>query len=215
MTQIKLGIGIPAYGGKVSVEHTRMWLEVGAALADNRERFTLTLPLAHIDVCQVDKARGLLIDAAIEAKCDWLLMLDADTYVEDGVQLLQMISSADRDGFVAAVAPVLRRSAEGARRPEEFAAYVDGEPLAYSELVGGHRDLIPIDEAGAACMAIKVSWVYARLRDDQPWFRFTKYRSEDRDFCQRVRQAGGSIACDRRVRTRHVNKPGVLRWDGA
>lgn len=218
MTQIKLGIGIPAYGGKVSAAHTRMWLEVGAALADNRERFVLTLPIAHVDVCQVDKARNMLVDMATRAQCDWLLMLDADTYVEDGVQLLQMISSADREGYKVVVGAVPRRNTDGTRELMAYRREVGVE--GYHRMAAVTDDalraepgpLVQIDEAATACMAINIPFVADQV--PMPVFEFTSFASEDRHFCRRVAQRLGRIAVDKRVQTRHVNKPAVLTWDG-
>lgn len=225
MSQIKLGIGLPAYGGKISAEHSRMWLEVGCALADSRERFKLVMPPSIVDVCQVDKARSILVEGAIATGCDWLVMLDADTWCEDGVQLLQMISSADRQGFQVVVGAVRRRHVEGKRgdkdelmiyhRIHTLGADRDerGKLHALDHLANAHGDLIDIDAAATACMAVSIPFVVKEL--ERPWFKFTPEESEDLDFCRRITAAGGSIAVDRRVQTRHVNRPAVLRYDGA
>lgn len=218
MSIIKLGIGLPAYGGKISAEHARMWLEVGHALAASSGRFVLTMLPSIVDVCQVDKARCMLVDAAIEAQCDWLLMLDADTWVAEGYQLLVMISEAERQGSHVVVGAVPRRNTDGTRELMAYQAWA-GEvtsgiaAVTDAGLQIAATDLIPITEAATACMAINLPFVTKHLA--RPWFRFTETASEDRDFCRRINHAGGVIVVDRRVQTRHLNRPAVLTWDGA
>ncbi len=218
-TPLRLGVGIPAYGGKVSMEHTRMWMDFGHVLATSEARFTLTM-FGTVDVCGIDRARNLLVKQAIMAGCDWLLMLDADTWVDDGAELLRMISDADRQDFMVVAGAVPRRHADGTR---ELAVYRrasdDAEaplvPLDDAELALDFANNKPIDDiiqiaaAGTACMAIKMEHI-AGLGGDYA-FSFTAHESEDLSFCRRVRAVGGRIGCDRRVATRHLNRPSILR----
>lgn len=207
--QLRLGIGIPAYGGKVSAEHTRMFLELGHALASSEARFMVTMPIAIVDVCQVDKARSMLVDMAIEADCTWLLQIDSDTWVEDPYTLLQMISDADRAMHSVAVAAVPRRNLDGSRELMVYSP--DGAAYGDLYLQAHPDDLVPIAAAATACMAVRMD-VVKRL--DQPWFRFTERRSEDLDFCDRIRERGHTLVCDRRVKARHLNRPAILHGLG-
>ncbi len=54
---IKLGIGLPAYGAKISMWHAQMWLTLGAALAQSSKRFELRM-IGYVDACGVDVAVG-------------------------------------------------------------------------------------------------------------------------------------------------------------
>lgn len=218
MTQIKLAIGIPAYGGSVSAEHIKMWTELGFVLANSPQRFQL-VSHGYVDINGIDNARNHLLKVATEARADWLLMIDADTWVEAygqgegeadaGFQLLRMISEADRAGAAIVVAPVARRKmADDGRR--EIMAYrrgraprIAGEELIAidsSELLSGDT-LIEIDAAATAVFAVRLSAVgFAK-------FQFTDTLSEDLEFCRQIKMAGGKVFVDRRVRTGHKSRP--------
>lgn len=211
--QIQLGIGVPAYGGRVVTGHVHMWLTLGHTLAVSSARFALRYR-GLVDVCGVDVARNELCEGAIAAGCDWLLMVDADTWVEDGTSLLQMISTADRQGADVAVGPVLQR---GSDEPH-LMAYVhelsdDGfvrRPLAPSLLDGR---VVPCHAAATAVMAIRIATL-VKLR--RPWFRFDyidgthRFLGEDLAFCARIRERAGTIVVDGRVKTRHLQRPRTL-----
>lgn len=234
---IRIGFGIPAYGGKVVMQHARMWLTVGHTLAASEHRFTCVLPPATIDVCRVDVARNFLVHRARDAKCDWLLMIDSDTWVEDGFALLEMIAEADKHDCAVVVAAVPRRHVKAATATEASSSY--NELMVYRQLStqavlrsdknikdmktvpffnptyppdytkrGEH--LIEVAGAATACMAINMSDVEDMLEDDEPMFRFTKYLSEDLDFCERITNNGGSVVFDPRVTAYHLNRAETL-----
>lgn len=218
MTQIKLAIGIPAYGGLVSAEHCKMWMELGFILANSPERFALA-SMGYVDINGIDNARNHLLHAATEMRADWLLMIDADTWVEAygtqpdeqdaGFQILRMISEADRAGAAIVAAPVARRKmADDGKR--EVMAYrrgraprIAGEELVAidsSELQSGDT-LIEVDAVATAVFAIRLSAVgFAK-------FEFTKELSEDLEFCRQIKLAGGKVFIDRRVRSGHKSRP--------
>ncbi len=203
---IKIGFGVPAYGGKISAEHARMWLLMGHALACSEERFTCMLPVAIIDVCGIDTARNLLMTASL-GLCDWLVMIDADTWVKDPHELLAMVSNADRANAAVVVAPVVRRNLDGSRELMVYQFMTDDGKL-YSmrdEALGPGPTAI--DAAATACMAINMKFAE---KLDRPFFRFTATHSEDKDFCLRVRALGGVILADPRVTTYHLNRPAIL-----
>ncbi len=190
MTIIHLGFGIPAYGGKVAAEHARMWLELGHTLASSEERFNVRMPVMLVDVCQVDKARNMIVEAAFQSHCDWLLMIDADVWIEDPWTLLRMISEADKAGHEVAVAPVQRRRLSDQR----------------GQLGEGHGRLsMGRVRQATACMAMRLGAL------PRPWFQFLPNRSEDLNFCDRIRERHGTIVADRRVQTCHSNRPEILR----
>lgn len=201
--QLRVGYLLPAYGGFIVSEHARMWTEFGFCAAASSERFALVL-MGYRDICGIDMARSKIMDDAVEAGLDWLLMIDSDTWVEDGQALLQMISDADKQDASIVVAPVRqRRVGDG---ESHLMIYRKGMPH-FMELP--RRDgLFPIDRAATACMAIHLDDIVREL--DQPWFRFTPTAAEDLDFCDRVKDRGGIILCDPRVRTFHRSRPAVL-----
>jgi len=113
---IKLGIGIPCYGSKLDVGHAAMWLGIGAALAMAQDRFKLQW-MSEYHVNGIDLCRNTIIYDAMKADCDWVFMIDADTFhrstgadgvcdaVGDaGVDIAQMIRDADRGQVAVEVA---------------------------------------------------------------------------------------------------------------
>lgn len=218
MSQIRLAIGIPAYGGSVSAEHIKMWTELGFVLANSSERFAL-VSHGYVDINGIDNARNHLLQVATEARADWLLMIDADTWVEAygsgpdemdaGFQILRMLSEADRAGAAIVAAPVARRKmADDGKR--EVMAYrrgraprIAGEELCAidsSELQSGDT-LVEVDAVATAVFAVRLSAVgFAK-------FEFTKELSEDLEFCRQIKMAGGKVVVDRRVRSGHKSRP--------
>lgn len=108
---IKLGIGLPAYGSKLDVGHAAMWLGLGAALLDARDKITLTW-FSEYHINGIDLCRNTIVYDAMAAGCDWVFMIDADTFhhsagsggIADaigdaGVDIIQMIRDADRGQY--------------------------------------------------------------------------------------------------------------------
>lgn len=221
--RLRLAVGIPAYGDALTAWQARMWMEFGSTLGGSEKRFELVM-FSHVDTNPIDKARNMLLDQAVEHKADWLLMIDADTWVESnnspdaldaGALLLRMISEADRAGASIVAAPVMRRDME----PHDAMIYrlpygqrwdMKLEHVDRSIWFDGKTPL-EIDAAATAVFAINISeikrtrrWTY-----ELPRFAFNGALSlsEDFDFCRQVREAGGKILCDPRVRTGHKSRP--------
>lgn len=232
--RIRLAVGIPAYGGNVSAHHCRMWTEFGNTLGGSLERFEL-VTFDYFDVNGIDQCRNLMLVRAIEAQADWLLMIDADTWVEPskedqqaqsdaGFLLLRMISEAARisdaapSRIGAVVAPVMSRVVPGKDVPHQMAyveqhwetteARFDGKPPARSGTTfepiefGAKGGMTEIDRAATAVFALNVPFaVEHRLS-----FKFDGKLSEDHFYCKSVREAGGRILADTRVRTGHMSR---------
>jgi len=214
---IRLAIGVPAYGGRVVAEHLRMFLELGHSLALSTSRFQLASG-GYLDVCGIDKARNDLVESAVKASADWLLMIDADTWVvpdgEDdaGFQLLRMISEADRAGAWVVGAPVIRRYGGGHSReimayrwsklntsfPPQVPHDAVLQPLDDDDVQDKLQD---VDALATAVLAINLH----KTKDFK--FRFTERLSEDLNFCKDVLGNGGPILLDGRVRTAHLSRP--------
>ena len=224
-TIIKLGIGLPAYGAKISMWHAQMWLTLGAALAQSSNRFELRM-LGYVDACGVDVARNRLVADALERDCDWLLMVDADTWTDDGASLLQMISDAERyDAHiaVAVVAAAVPRRDPDDTRPTVYRRVIGTkragndaqEHFVYEPIVVAGDQLMPVDSVGAALMALNLHFLRGVT---PPWFEFkwhpgdvAPFRSEDHVLCERARAAGWEVLVDPRVNTCHLQRPVVTR----
>lgn len=215
--QLKLGIGLPAYGGRVSMYVGEALFHLGYALASAENRFVFS-SFAKLDVCGVDIARNRIVDSAIQAGLDWVLMIDSDTHwePENAFDVLQMISSADHAGAAVVAAPVPKRDPSDSHLMVYRETGAGRVPLTREQLAseGMSDPLVDITSAATALMAIDVGFVKEKL--SPPWFRFVwqddsiKFLSEDLYFCGRVLAAGGRIVCDSRFIARHLQRPEVL-----
>ncbi len=215
--QIRLAVGVPAYGGEVTVQHGRMWTEFGNVIGASDGRFRMTM-FGFVDVNPIDRARNQLLAQAMLHTSTWLLMVDADTWAEGddiddaGVQLLRMVSDAARRGAVLVGAPVvLRSTGQDAKKLNVYLAPgEDGKhvPLDASWVAEQRRALVPVHAIGAAICAINLTKL-AELDIDPPVsYAFTPKLSEDLDFCRQIREHFGdsAIYADPRVITGHSSR---------
>lgn len=212
---LKISLGVPAYGSMVHAGHIRMWAEIGNTIGASPDRFQLT-DLGYVDLNGIDRARNWLLAKAFKLGADWLVMIDADTWIESvgaedaGFQLARMVSDADRAGAIIVGAPVARR---GAERHEVMVYRGDPrsskpgqlEPISVEEL---GRGLKPVDALATAVFAVKITAI------GECRFAFTDELSEDLDFCAQVRNHAAfhrpltpAILVDTRVNTRHLSRP--------
>lgn len=214
MSQIKLAIGLPAYTGQITAFAFRMWLDLGAMLRASEARFKL-VQTNLIETCGIDVARNRLVAEALEVGADWLLMIDADTWHEDGSDILQMISDADRMAQHTKVGAVAAQVPK--RDPDDthlmVYRYLNEKRYPATLPSGGIAD---IDAAATAMMAINLNFIREH-KLKAPWFKFewrdgdTKpFQGEDLYFCARVREAGGVILGDGRFIAKHLQRPQVI-----
>jgi hypothetical protein len=216
MSKLRLAVGIPAYGNHIVGEHAKMWLEFGSILNNSPERFELA---GHIlvDTNPVDRARNLLIAHAMTHNADWLLMIDADTWVisdmpnafgvapdvDAGFMLLRMISEAAHAGATLVSAPVVRRVSHDYDR-RELAVYehAHASPHGLRPLEPENLPMRMVEAyaVGAACLAMDLR----KIGDAQ--FTLKPDLSEDLDFCAQIRALDGKILVDGRVRTGHLSR---------
>lgn len=186
--------------------------------------------IADIDMNGIDNARNALLYTARQAKAvdagrgiDWLLMIDSDTWVQTGSELIRMIIDAEDKQAAIVGAPVMMRGIQSPvnvfryveqRRIEGESKVVRVEPIPVGKLASDSRsgELYEVDGIGAAVMAVCLN----RIKDAT--FRFVNRDgvsiSEDLEFCRQVKTVGGSIYADLRVSTHHVNKPDILTYFG-
>lgn len=211
---IRLGIGLPHYGGSMVTASVDMWMSMGMALATTK-RFDLCWR-TRLDVCGIEHARNQLMAAALAAGVDWLLMVDADTWVDDASDVLQAISDADKvDANVMAVATPQRALGDEQPHLMVYQGEDTRSPVTLAVLEKMTQQGEPfceIDSAATSLIAFDLNFV----RDKglaPPWFRFEwkygtlDYVSEDRSFCRRVREAGGTIVTPTGFVAKHRVRP--------
>jgi len=197
---IQLAVGIPAYRAQIHVGVGRTLLQLGAAIAASRDEFHFR-GFLDMDVCGVDKARNFLLAYAMKQGAEWLLMIDADTWVPDAAALLEMVRVGDREGAVIIGAPVFRR----VDHLESLNVYRRNSQGRLETLSGWdlqkHSKPFPVDAIGSAIMAVDLRQI------SDAAFRFTDELSEDLDFCSQItkhRLLGASVWCDPRIKTYHA-----------
>jgi len=213
---VKIGIGLPAYGSRVFVNHDRMMLSFGHALGTHGDRFVLQ-HFAALDVPDVAVVRNFLTQAALDAGCDWLLMIDSDTWEEDGYHLLQMISTGEKEKAAVIAAPVKRR--------DGIYNYLvkEGEEWLQSRDVRVASAVFPVSRIGTAMWAMNLNWLRSQPDFPLPWFQKIYYSpkpgervncddfmGEDYFFCDAVNKCGGKILCDSRFLPKHATGANIL-----
>jgi hypothetical protein len=195
---VRLAIGIPAYGGRVSSGHVFQAGNIAAAWTQSRMPPPYYI---HTDTCAVDKARNMLVAKARDAKCDWLLMCDADTYYPVPAAIAAMIHEGQSRGAAVIAAPVRMRKRDGYNVKR-------GDELVPIDDIRGR--VAEVDAIGTAFMAVRLGWI-AKEWPLSPWFRFIHNEGyqpsttgEDYAFCQGVKQRGGVILADARFEPVHV-----------
>jgi len=197
---IKIAVGIPAYGGRVAVGQAKQWLAFGAAMhkaiSIGHADFTTFITM---DVCGVDRARNFLLAHAMAQGADWLLMVDADTWTDNGGGLLAMILAGAKLGAAIIGAPVYR-SVDGKQMLNVYWRENDQRVcINPRDMRAGGIQPFEVDSIGSAVVAIDLHQVPVDLS-----FKFTEDVSEDLYFCDGIKKAGGKIYCDRRVETNHI-----------
>lgn len=195
---LRLGIGLPCYGYKLDASHAAMWLGLGAALMQAIDKVRLRMFIEY-DVNGVDLCRNTIVHDAMTAGCDWVFMVDADTFhrstTEDenpdaiadaGVDIIQMIRDADRGARPVSIdSPTLvditmPKGTNGVGlvgapvrgRGGETGVCVrdlDEHPIPLQELIDRVQ---PVGRIGGACSAVNCNWL-RKFWPKPPWFEMT------------------------------------------
>ena len=213
---MKIVVGLPAYGGRVATCHAQMWFAFGDKVALHRS-VVKSCHFVTVDVCGVDRARNLLLAHAMKLDANWLLMVDSDTWVDDGGLLLRMLIQAERldeERRIGIVGACVMRGVDGKEFPNVYQFNDQGkhECVPAEEMPAGadpriHGPFLPVDALGAAVMAINL-----RRVEEHMHFAFGEI-SEDLGFCKQMRETGAMIYCDPRIPTHHL-KSHVMDWKG-
>ena len=193
---IRLGVGLPAYKGLVCSAHPKMWMQFGSAINKNSPLVRLEA-FFDVDICGIDHARNAILDTCRAGELDWALMVDSDTWVDHGRSLLTMILDADAADATMVGCPVVMKD----ERQANVFRYNEEGRLRPSSSIGG---LFEVDGIGGAIIAVNLK------KSGKAHFKFTDRTGEDLEFCHQVRQGGGKILCDSRIKTLHVSKPDIL-----
>lgn len=209
---VKLAVGIPAYRGIVASHQAQMWMEFGAALVRSSEAIKL-MTIANVDVCGVDRARNLLLATAMKEGADWLLMVDSDTWVHPGSDLVRMVIEAPENCALVGASVRLRGLGRGEAAPLNYFDWNENEnrhePIPVKSMPDNKTHL-EVDAIGGAVIAINLHRLV--ITDQFRWFYYDDGRSisEDLYFCRQLRKRDEKIYVDMRMKTFHVDKSAVL-----
>lgn len=212
---IRLGVGLPCYGSKLDVGHAAMWLGLGVALASTQDKFALRM-FADYHVNGIELCRNTVVFDAIEAGCDWVLMVDHDTFHaskvdaigDAGVDVLQMIMDGERRDAALIGAPVRGRQVDN---PAICVQTRVGDAWRAVSLAEVQGRVLDVERIGAAFIAVNLTWLRT-CWPNPPWFAMTynftgrpRYQAgEDYFVCDGVRARGGTVLCDGRFVPEHV-----------
>lgn len=210
---LKLGFAVPAYGSNIDAGHIAMWMSLGAMMAYNEEQFVLA-DLQAPSVSNVDLARNKILSRGIKAGCDWLVMVDADTFHDGGADILRMVKTGHERQCAMIGAPVRCKSTGVANVMKKRNGGIDH--VLIEEIKGVVTE---VDRVGSAVIAINVPWIKEHW-PRSPWFATVHFdrglddepgvMGEDFFFCDMARDKGGLILCDGRFNPDHTTARGLL-----
>lgn len=207
---IRLAVGLPAYRGVIVAQQALMWAQFGSGLAqrklfrtDEAGRIEMVMH-AVVDVCGVERARNMLVGNAMQNNAAWLLMMDSDTWIEPGYDLVRMIEEAPSNAALVGAAVRVGGSKksniyrwDALNRKHE---HITLDPASTYQRV---------DAIGGAVIAINLKLI------GESDFRWHYYEngssiSEDLWFCRQLAQLKRAIYVDTRIKTFHNTRPEVL-----
>jgi len=228
---LKLGIALPAYGLHLDIGHAAMWLGVGAALATAQDKIRLHW-MAEYHINGIDLCRNVATYDAMKAGCDWVFMIDADTFHRSmgangvaeaigdaGVDIVQMIRDADRSATASIengtvvlhpIVPPGQYSGVGlvgapvrGRGGSQGVCVQSREGKAWG-LDALRGRIQPVGRIGGACIGVNLNWLRKHW-PKPPWFEM------QHDYSERPRTACGE---DYSVCDGIYQRGGVVLCDG-
>lgn len=208
MKPTNLLIAVPTMGSVHPILVSRL-IQWGKGLPDVNVSFYFTFKVAP-----VDRARNQIVEYFLAAKTgdgepfSHLLMIDSDTIPPfDAVERLL----SHRLPVVTGLTPILSYNEKGGWESYDN-AFVEVERDANGKVIKTHiaergTGLKEVFRCGASCLLVNRG-VFESI--DKPYFKFvpnedntSHVRSEDIDFCDRVRDAGFEIYADTDVVCQH------------
>jgi 2-polyprenyl-3-methyl-5-hydroxy-6-metoxy-1,4-benzoquinol methylase len=197
MSKQKLLIGVPAYNGIVP---EAMGSFLSMIYRCGRDMPDVDLAVKIVLKLQQFRARNQLVDAAIGAGFDWILMLDDDMVVPP--DLVQRLLAHDKD-----VCGALYFQRGGSFHPvimhrivEENGTFA-AKFVAHSSPLLKNPGLHQVDIAGGGCLLFKVD-IFRKLMP--PYFESERALGTDINLCSRLLDAGVDIFCDTSIELGHV-----------
>jgi hypothetical protein len=196
-----------------------MWLGLGAALFEARDKVELAW-FSEYHVNGIDLCRNTIVYDAMRAGCDWVFMIDADTFHRStgqngvceaigdaGTDIVQMIRDADRGQYPHWLGDRLELRPipvpDGTNGIALIGAPVRGRGVGDQGVCVQHSDgsQVPLEQLqgklshvwriGGACIAVNLKWFRERWRKG-PWFEM------EHDYSDRPKNARGEdyFICD-------------------
>jgi len=190
---MRIALGIPVVDhvpGEAVFSHYALCATIG-------RRGQVVVP-SVLNLMPHDKARNLIMTVARENNADYLMFVDSDMVVKpDAFDLL--LETLQKNKCVMAAGHAYRR---GYPFTPTWFKFKGEELFQVTASQGVHE----IDACGLACNLIDLKWIWENL--EKPYF-FTgkdgdKRIWEDTFFCKKIRDKGGKIFGDARVRCGHL-----------
>ena len=156
-----------------------------------------------IDFCGVDRARNVLTRKLLDDGCDYILYVDDDMMFDSrSVELMLEANKALVCGLmfrkVFPFSPTIMKINDRVN-VRDVGFY--GDYPSYQ--------LFEIGACGFAFTLVDRIVLQDLEFEQDKWFKFDGFTSEDFDFCFRAREKGHRVWCDSRVKTRHIGGMGV------
>ena len=153
---------------------------------------------------KVASARNTIVDAAIKAGCNNLLLIDSDHLLPDDL-LDCLVENAD-----AAIVSGLICKRYFPFETVAFKYTDDGE--IHQCIVGARGKVIEVDACAMGCTLINLDILKKLFEDrklNKPFFYDAHFRS-DMNFCMNLRKLGERVLLDTRVDIGHLGDPPVI-----
>ena len=146
-------------------------------------------------------SRNLIVKEALKNDADWILMVDDDVQIKDNNFFNLMLQTAfDND------APVVGLPCRLKSNEEIVFNFADKRPEGYENYKVIPEAPKEVDVIGTGCMLINMAWLREKW-PKAPWFWVIDTETgsfpEDWNFCEQVKQRGGKIMVESRVKTTH------------
>ena len=161
-------------------------------------------------------SRNLLSLTAMEGEFDRVLWLDSDMSVPpDALARLAIdMSYTDADMVTGLyfrrkfpVTPVIFRDVDS---PKEINGTMTAQVDCYKDYP--KESLFQVGACGFGCVLMKVDLLKKLWKDYGPPFSPVMWAGEDITFCWHVKQAGGKIMCDSKVKCGHIGSITYGEW---
>lgn len=195
---MKIHLGMPTYMG-VHPETVRNIVQFDLESQDRKNDLTLHFPQTF----SLSYSRNIIMKAAVEDDAEWVIMWDSDIQVKEKEFFEILLKTAyDKDAVIVGVPCRLRYGDKvvlncGYRQADKY------ENLTAETCP---KEPAEIDAIGTGLMLINLNWVKKNWPKG-PWFDVIYTEAgmfpEDWTFCERVKERGGKVVVEPRIKTVH------------